>query len=92
MNAWLALPLEVFPGWPQPESMSTIHIVLLTVLGPLSALLLIVAIGWTPRLMRKARAGAAAEGVALSDGHAEDNAQAALTAGQTPARRAAIDD
>ncbi|MBO1030328.1 hypothetical protein IPV09_03130 [Tessaracoccus sp. SD287] len=90
MIAWLALPLEVLPGWPVPEPASTLHILTLTVLGPLAVLAVLAVIGWTPRLMRKARAGAAADGVALTDGHAQD--AAALAPGESPARRAAIDN
>ena len=89
MIAWLALPLEVLPGWPVPEPVSTLHILMLTLLGPLAALLVLAAIGWTPRLMRKARAGAVADGVALTDGHVDEGA--ALDSGESPARRAALD-
>lgn len=89
MIAWLALPLEVLPGWPVAEPTSTLHILMLTVLGPLAAIALIAIIGWTPRLMRKARAGAHTDGVALTDGYAEDDL--AVTTGEVPARRAAID-
>lgn len=82
MNAWLALPLEVFDGWPTPEPVSTIHLLWLTLLGPLCALLVISAIGWAPRLMRSARAGASDDGLALTEGDAPD---------ESTARRAAID-
>ncbi|MGA4669543.1 hypothetical protein ACPCG0_07060 [Propionibacteriaceae bacterium Y1923] len=90
MIAWLALPLEVLPGWPEPEPVSTLHLLWLTLLGPLAALIVIAAIGWTPRLMRKARAGASADGLALTEGDAADD-EVAITEGASTARRAAID-
>ena len=30
------LPLEVLPGWPAAEPVSTMHLLLLTVVGPLA--------------------------------------------------------
>lgn len=87
MIAWLALPLEVLPGWPQPEHVSTLHLLLLTVGAPLALLLVIAAIGWTPRLMRRGREEARAEGLAL-DSYEAEPAPAALEGANSSARRA----
>lgn len=67
MNSWLVLPLEVLPGWPDPEPLSTVHLLAITVLGPLAVGLVIAAITWAPRLMKRSRSEAAAEGLGAPD-------------------------
>ena len=86
MIAWLALPLEVLPGWPEPEQYSNVFLLTLTVLGPLALFLVFVAIAWGPKLMKRSRAEAHAEGIALDTQPEHDSA--AIAADATPARRA----
>ena len=71
------IALEVFAGWETPSRVSTLHYLLICLLGPLSVGAVIAAIGWTPRLMARGRAEAAAEGLVEDD--------------KEPARRAALE-
>lgn len=66
--------LSVFSGWPEPEPASHLHLLLLCVLGPLALGLVIAAIGWTPRLMRRSRSEAAAEGLGAAAERPDDAA------------------
>lgn len=78
-------PLTVFSGWPQPEPVSHLHLLLVCVLGPLALGLVIAMIGWTPRLMRRTRDEATAQGLgAPAVGTREDVAVDGL--GSAPAR------
>lgn len=56
--------LRVLPGWPEPQPVSDLHLLLLTVLGPLAFGLVVAAIVWGPRLMKRYRAEAVADGLA----------------------------
>ncbi|MDO5501194.1 MAG: hypothetical protein Q4F67_16095 [Propionibacteriaceae bacterium] len=47
------LPLEVLPGWPQPEPVSAM--VALTIIGPLAVALLITVLFFGPKLARDRR-------------------------------------
>jgi len=51
----LLLPLKVLPGWPEPEPVSRLFLVVLCVLGPLTLGAVIAAIANAPRLMRRGR-------------------------------------
>ncbi|CAI9407780.1 MULTISPECIES: hypothetical protein [Aestuariimicrobium] len=55
--------LRVLPGWPEPQPVSDLHLLLITVLGPLTFGLVIAAIAWAPRMMKRNRAEAEAVGL-----------------------------
>jgi len=46
------LPLEVLPGWPQPEPFSDLHMWLLMLIGPLALGALVTLIAFAPKLAR----------------------------------------
>lgn len=81
----LLLPLEVFPGWPEPPELSIVHLLMLTVVGPFAVALLITAICWAPNLMRRTRQDAVADGLADAD---ENGEASAITSGAAEPRRA----
>lgn len=79
--------LKVLSGWPQPEHVSDLHILMLTVIGPLALGVVITALAFAPKLMKRTRQEAAAVGlgpsaeeIAAEQGHAH--------LGQGSARRA----
>ncbi len=47
------LPLEVLPGWPQPEPVSDLTLILLTIVGPLAFGAVITLLAFGPRLARR---------------------------------------
>lgn len=47
------LPLEVLPGWPQPEPVSDLTLLLLTVIGPLAFGAIITLLAFGPKLARR---------------------------------------
>lgn len=49
------LPLEVLPGWPEPASVSDLHMWLLMVIGPLAFAAVVTLITFAPRLARSAK-------------------------------------
>lgn len=49
------LPLEVLPGWPQPEPVSDMFLLFLMVLGPLGFGLIVTALYFGPKLARERR-------------------------------------
>lgn len=49
------LPLEVLPGWPQPEPASDLTLVMLTVFGPLALGAVIALLAFGPKLARRHR-------------------------------------
>ncbi len=81
--------LEVFPGWPQPEPVSGLHLILITVLLPLALGVVITAIAFAPKLMQRNRAEAAAVG--LGDPVAVDQGPAQPAVSPSSARRAIND-
>lgn len=86
MNAWL-MTLEVLPGWETPTPVSTLHYLLICLLGPLAVGLVITAIAWGPKMMDRNREEARAEG--LGELPAVEAAEEPALAGG--ARRAQID-
>ena len=83
MTPWM-LPLEVFDGWETPTPVSTMHYLLICLLGPLALGLVITAIAWTPRLMGRGRDEARAAGLIDED-------REAVTVGGASAARRSID-
>ncbi|MFT3889443.1 MAG: hypothetical protein QM713_14950 [Arachnia sp.] len=55
------LPLEVLPGWPEPEPVSNLTVLLLTIVGPIGFGLIVALIVFAPRLTGKAKDGASTE-------------------------------
>ncbi|MGJ6981472.1 hypothetical protein ACSDQ9_13240 [Aestuariimicrobium soli] len=55
--------LRVLPGWPEPTPVSDLHLIALVILGPLAFGLVISAIAWAPRMMKRNRAEAVADGL-----------------------------
>ncbi|MDO5677801.1 MAG: hypothetical protein Q4G35_09895 [Propionibacteriaceae bacterium] len=49
------LPLEVLPGWPQPEPVSDFFLFLLMIGGPVAFTILVAAIYLGPKLARERR-------------------------------------
>ena len=49
------LPLEVLPGWPQPEPVSDLALVMLTIVGPLALGAVIALLAFGPKLARRQR-------------------------------------
>lgn len=81
--------LEVLPGWPQPEPVSHLHLLWLTLLGPLALGVVFAAIAWAPRMMHRNRAEAAAAGLGDPTAEVEGSDPAAVSPGS--ARRAISD-
>ncbi|MCT1459767.1 hypothetical protein M3G03_09485 [Aestuariimicrobium sp. p3-SID1156] len=87
MNAWLTT-LEVLPGWPEPTPVSTMHLLLLCLFGPLLVGLVITAITWAPKLMGAERKAATAAGLGASPrGTVDDDATPVGAGGAHAARR-----
>lgn len=59
--AMTLLPLEVLPGWPEPAPTSDLHLLLLMVLGPLAFGLIVTALAFAPRWVRKDRESSSTE-------------------------------
>lgn len=57
------LPLKVLPGWPEPEPVSRLFLVMLCVVGPLALAAVIAAIGATPTMLRRGRDDALQHGL-----------------------------
>jgi hypothetical protein len=72
--------LRVLPGWPEPQPVSDLHLLLLTVLGPLTLGLVFAAIAWAPRMMKRNRAEAEAVGLGDPTREAIDSPVAARRA------------
>lgn len=51
----MLLPLEVLPGWPQPEPTSDLTLLMLMVIGPLAVGALITLLAFGPKLARRQR-------------------------------------
>lgn len=51
----ILLPLEVLPGWPQPEPVSDMFLLWLMILGPLLFGLIVTALYFGPQLVRERR-------------------------------------
>lgn len=49
------LPLEVLPGWPQPEPVSDTFLMLLMVIGPLAFGVIVALLYFGPKLARERR-------------------------------------
>lgn len=49
------LPLEVLPGWPQPEPVSDTFLMLLMVIGPLAFGVIVALLHFGPKLARERR-------------------------------------
>lgn len=49
------LPLEVLPGWPQPEPVSDTFLLFLMVVGPLAFGLIVTLLYFGPKLARERR-------------------------------------
>lgn len=49
----ILLPLEVLPGWPQPEPVSDLALVMLTIVGPLALGAVITLLAFAPRFARR---------------------------------------
>lgn len=49
------LPLEVLPGWPQPEPVSDVFLLFLMVIGPLAFGLVVTLLYFGPKLARERR-------------------------------------
>ena len=64
---WM-LPLETLPGWPDAPAVSSGHMWMLLLVGPLAMAAVIVLLGFTPALGRRFR-GELATGTAHEDEH-----------------------
>lgn len=49
------LPLEVPPGWPQPEPLSDFVLLMLTVVGPLAFAAVVTLLVFAPKLVGRSR-------------------------------------
>lgn len=49
------LPLEVLPGWPEPEPASALSVLMVTVIGPLALSVVITLLAFAPKLARRQR-------------------------------------
>ncbi|MDO5736971.1 MAG: hypothetical protein Q4P15_10905 [Propionibacteriaceae bacterium] len=78
---WM-LPLETLPGWPEAPEVSSGHMWLLLLVGPLAMAAVIALLGFTPALGRRFR-GELASGTTHEDEHP-------LLESTTSAPRAAI--
>ena len=55
----ILLPLEVLPGWPQPEPASDLTLLMLTVIGPFAFGAVVTLLVFGPKLARRHREGQA---------------------------------
>lgn len=78
MTASLTL-LTVLSGWPQPDPANPLHLILLCLIGPLAVGLVIMLIGWTPRLLGHGRKEQTAAGL-IDDSDVEARRQHGVTA------------
>lgn len=60
----MLLPLKVLPGWPEPEPVSRLFLVMLCLVGPLALGVVVAAIGATPTMLRRGREDARQHGLA----------------------------
>lgn len=77
---WM-LPLETLPGWPEAPEVSTAHMMLLLIIGPLAVGLVISLLAFTPALGRRFR-GELASDMPHSETHP------AIESGAAPSRPA----
>ncbi|WP_203567239.1 hypothetical protein [Aestuariimicrobium ganziense] len=68
MTELVLLPLKVFPGWPQPEPVSGLFLLMLTVVVPLGVGAIVVAIFKAPEWRARGREDARAVGMVELDG------------------------
>lgn len=51
----ILLPLEVLPGWPQPEPASDLTLLMLTIVGPFAFGAVVALLAFGPKLARRQR-------------------------------------